>query len=324
MNTPLVSIFVQTYNFAPHIGACIESILSLRGGFPLEIIVIDDASTDDTDKVVRGFKDNRLNYLRHEKNRGSNATANEGYAWARGKYIARIDGDDSYRPCFLEKTVPVLESHPKVGLAYGDIALIDEKGAITVSGGNVRRNGRPPVGNEFFPLLIENYIPAPTTIMRREALLPLLPVPSDFGFLDWYLTTGIAEQWDSAYVDEVLADYRIHSTNMHRSMVRDGTGERTSFQVLDRLFANSIRAEEKRKARALVYGRNYLVYADKYFGSHMDTEARRCFWHAVRHHPPILFKPGVARRFAATLTNREWYEWGKKFLRGKGSIKREP
>ena len=62
---------------------------------------------------------------------------------------------------------------------------------------------------------------------QLSALLPLLPVPSDLSFLDWYITTGIAQSWQTHFVDEALADYRVHPTNMHGTMIRDRTGERT-------------------------------------------------------------------------------------------------
>ena len=90
---------------------------------------------------------------------------------------------------------------------------------MTRPAGLIHRDSRPSAVDEFFPLLMENFIPAPSTMVRREALLPLLPIPSRFRFLDWYLTTGIAQAWECCYVDAVLADYRVHRGNMHRAMV---------------------------------------------------------------------------------------------------------
>src|SRR5215831_12896186 len=288
---PPISFFVQTYNTAPFLAECIEGILRQQGNYEFEIILIDDASTDGTEQVARSFKDPRLRYIRHEKNQGAIATANEGYALCRGRFIARNDSDDRYHPNFLVKTVPVLEEDPRLGLVYGDISMIDAQGR-GIGERVVNRKNVPLRGNEFLPLLLNNYIPAPTTIMRREALQPLLPIPGDLRFFDWYLTTGITEQWDSCYVNEVLADYRIHTTNMHRSMIRDRTGEATSLKVLDRLFANGLRQEEKRRWRRHVYTATYLEYADKYFGTRMNEDARRCYRQAVALEPSCLLHPG--------------------------------
>jgi hypothetical protein len=198
-----------------------------------------------------------------------------------------------------------------VGLVYGDIATIDAGGRVTSPRGMVQRRGRPPRGDEFLPLLLENFIPAPSTVVRREALMPLLPIPSAFRFLDWYLTTGITERWNSCYVDAIVADYRVHDGNMHRAMVVDGTGEITSKQILDRLFTNGLRRDEKTRWRRQVYGSHYRVYADKYFGSRLDADARRCYSAAIMHQPRMLLEPGVLRRLAATIVGRRFYESAK-------------
>lgn len=315
MERLLVSIFVQVYNTEAFVGECLRSILALRGGFPLEIIVIDDASQDRTEQVIRSVADTRIRYLRHAKTAGAIATANEGYGLLRGDYIARIDSDDRYCPEFLEQTVPVLERERRVGLVYGDIATIDPQGLVTAAGGLVERSGRPLQGNELLPLLERNFIPAPATLMRREAMRGLLPIPADLSFLDWYLTVGITESWDSVFVDQVLADYRIHSNNMHRTMTRDKSGEITIFKVLDRIFANPQRATEKRRWRRHVYAVNWLSCGDKYFGCSMASDARRCYLRAIQHQPKYLLRGDIMRRLAASFFPRHWYERCKALLR---------
>jgi glycosyltransferase involved in cell wall biosynthesis len=311
-----VSFFVQAYNTDAFVGECLASILAQRGGFDFEVLVIDDASTDRTGREIEQFHDPRIEFRQHPHNKGTIATANEGYLSVTGDFIVRVDSDDRLRPDFLEQTVPRLLEEPSRGLVYGDIATIDPAGRITRPGGLIRRDGRPPSGDEFFPLLLENFIPAPSTLMRREALLPLLPIPSRFRFLDWYLTTGVAQTWNCCYVDTVLADYRVHSGNMHRAMVFDRTGEATSLQILDRLFAEDIRREEKANWRQQVYARHYLTYANKYFGVDMNADARRCYWKAITHHPALVMDAGVVRRLAATIVGRTVYETAKARLAG--------
>lgn len=309
-----VSFFVQAYNTEAFVAECIASILAQRGPYDFDVLVIDDASTDRTDREIAWFKDPRLDVRRHTVNKGAIATANEGYLSVTGDFVVRVDSDDRIRPGFLEHTLPLLLASPSVGLVYGDIATIDPAGRVTGMGGLVRRQGRQAVGDEFFPLLMENFIPAPATIVRREALLPLLPIPSRFRFLDWYLTTGITETWDSGYVDALLADYRLHETNMHRAMVLDRTGEVTSLQVLDQLFANPARGEEKAQWRSRIYANHYLTYADKYFGCGMNADARRCYWQAIAFQPSLVFDAGVSRRLAATVVGRGVYESAKSHL----------
>ena len=306
-----ISVFVQAYNTERFVAECLRSVLDQRGSFDIEILVIDDASTDATAAEIAKFVDSRIRVVRHTTNAGAIATANEGYSSLSGTAIVRLDSDDRLRPDFLLNTVPRLQEAPTRGLVYGDIATIDAHGRITCPRGMVRRDGRPAAGNEFFHLLLENFIPAPATLVRRDALTPLLPIPAGYRFLDWYLTTGITERWDSYYVDTVVADYRLHSSNMHEAMVLDRTGETTSAQVLARLFANGYRANEKARWRRRAYGSHYLTYADKYFGSGLDADARRCYLRAIGQQPRLLMNPGVVRRLVGTVIGRRLYESAK-------------
>jgi glycosyltransferase involved in cell wall biosynthesis len=312
---PLVSIFIQVYNTAPYLRRCLESVLALRGPWEREILVIDDASRDGCDRILEEFGSS-MHIIRHRQNLGANATANEGYAACRGKYLIRLDSDDSFRPNLLEELVPLLEIYPEAGLAYGDVALMDERDQITSPSGNVQRGGRPAVGDEFFELCLENFICAPATLVRREALAALLPVPSQYSFLDWYITTGIAHRWKTAFAKAVVADYRVHGENQHKRMVRDRSGEQISFAVLDSLWGDAWRKKEKELNRRKVYGRNFLVYADKYFGSGMWKDARRCYRKALFLEPSLLCKQGGGRRLIATWMPQNTYQWIKRILKG--------
>jgi glycosyltransferase involved in cell wall biosynthesis len=303
-----VTVFVQAYNTAGYVGECLESVFGQRGFEDFEVLVIDDASTDGTPDEIARFADPRLRAIRHDRNLGAIATANEGYAAAAGRLVVRIDSDDRLRPGFLARAVPLFAQYPRVGLVYGDIVTIDERGRVTSAGGMVNRKGQHEHGDELFALLQENYIPAPCTVVRREALAGLLPIPSELSFVDWYITTGIAEQWETCFVSEVLAEYRVHRENMHRAMILDRRGEASSRRILDALFSRPVRQAEKRRWRRRVYARHYLTYAEKYFGCDMTRDARRCYWEAIRRRPAVLRERGIARRFAATWVGQRSYD----------------
>ncbi|NEO21427.1 glycosyltransferase [Moorena sp. SIO4A5] len=309
--TPLVSFTVTAYNTEKYIGECLDSILAQEGNYDFEIVVVDDASKDDTEKIVRSYTDPRLHYIRHTKNQGAFATVNRGFEEARGKFVARIDSDDRYRSDFLTTVVPILQQYPEVGLVYGDIALIDSEGKITNSSGNVARQNRPAKGNELIPLLEKNYLPAPTTIARKEAWAEGLPIPRGFDFCDWYLSTSIAKKWEFYYCDRVLADYRIHQQNHHKSVILDKTGEKITFEVLEQIFSEPDRHLEKQKARKRVYATNYQTYADKYFGCQMIEDARRCYLQAIRYKSQLLLDFGVMRRLFGTMLGQQTYEKSK-------------
>jgi len=312
--TPRVSFFVQAYNTARYVGECLQSILAQKGAYAFDVLVIDDASTDGTAAEIARIKDPRVRVVRHDRNHGAMATANEGYLAVAGDFLVRIDSDDRLRPEFLLKTVPVLSGNPRLGLVYGDVATVDEAGRVTTAGGVVNRHGLPETGNEFFPLLMDNYVPAPATLVRRAALAGVLPAPAGLSFVDWHVTTAVAEHWDSQFVPEVLADYRVHSQGMHRTMILDRSGEVSSLQILDARLDGSWRRAEKRLWKRRVYASHYLTYADKYFGVGMTADARRCYLQAIRTRPSTLLTAGVGRRLAGSIVGRRSYDSLKKLV----------
>jgi glycosyltransferase involved in cell wall biosynthesis len=310
---PRVSIVVTTYNFERFIGACLRSVLALEGGEDMEVIVVDDASTDASEQVIRGITDPRLRYIRHAANQGAAATVNHAFAEARGEFIARIDGDDRYRPGFLRKAMQALEANPRAGLVCGRIHMLgpqdEDFGASALS------VPAPSSGDYFAALLAENFISAPTVLGRREAWEAALPVPDGMNFCDWYMALCVAELWQVAVVDEVLADYRVHPQQMHATMIGDRSGERTTWRVLDHFFERSPRAAEIAPRRGAIYARHWAQWADRYFGLGLHGEARRCYLQAIGARPGLAFDAGIARWLAATYLGAQRYERLKAWLR---------
>src|SRR5262245_34368431 len=113
-SSPRVSFFVQAYNTSDYVEECLDSVLAQRGGYEFDVLVIDDASTDDTAGRLAKYRDSRVRVVRHERNQGAIATANEGYAAAAGEFVVRLDSDDRLRPDFLSKTVPILTARPEL------------------------------------------------------------------------------------------------------------------------------------------------------------------------------------------------------------------
>ena len=312
MSEPAVSFVVLSYNYARYIGDCIASILNQQGDHDLEVIVVDDASTDNSDDVIRSFHDARIRYIRHPENLGHGATVTDGLRAARGRLVARIDSDDRYRSEFLNEMVPLFDEHPDIGLAYADVAIIDDAGKQNVDHVDVVHGGRDFHGWEYVQLLEENFICAPTIIARREEWLHALPVPSWLVFHDWYFTLKMARRRPFYFRSRVLADYRVHGTNYHTVISRNKSEEASIFGFLDELYAipedDSQLEAEKQAARRRIYGRHYLQLAQKYFWFRHNADARRCYLRAVRNRPELLARPEVLRQLAATIAGRGAYD----------------
>lgn len=128
---PAVSVILPTYNRAALISRAIQSVLG-QTFTDLELLVIDDGSTDDTAGVVSAFGDPRLFYHRLEHGERS-AARNRGIRLSRGKWIAFLDSDDWYLPGKLAVQVADLQSHPEAGLSLGGWRIVDPGGRVIQS-----------------------------------------------------------------------------------------------------------------------------------------------------------------------------------------------
>ena len=129
-NQPKVSVIIPTYNRAHLIGRAIKSVLN-QTYQDFEIIIVDDGSTDNTEKLIKNFqkKDKRIKYIQYKVNKGEGAARNTGIKISKSPFIAFQDSDDESFPQRLEKQIKVFENESqKVGLVYSDMILIDKRG----------------------------------------------------------------------------------------------------------------------------------------------------------------------------------------------------
>ncbi len=120
----IVSVVIPTFNRAPLIGRAISSVLA-QSYSDIEVIVVDDGSTDDTPKIMEAFVDPRIRYLRRKKNLGASASRNEGIAAASGSFVAYLDSDDTWEPQKLKCQLSAILSHsnPSKVVSYSQIAI---------------------------------------------------------------------------------------------------------------------------------------------------------------------------------------------------------
>lgn len=130
MSNPLVSVIIPTYNNAAFIVQAVRSVLSQS--YPhVEIIVIDDGSTDDTAVSLQPLMS--CIHYHYQENQGVSAARNTGISLANGRYIAFLDGDDQYLPDKLEKQVALLEAHPEAGCCHSGWVMVSEAADGTMS-----------------------------------------------------------------------------------------------------------------------------------------------------------------------------------------------
>jgi len=122
-----VSVIIPCYNYARFLPECLKSVLS-QENVKLNVLVIDDASTDNSAKVAKEWakKDSRIEVIIHKKNKGHIATFNEGLKWATNDYTVLISSDDMLTPGSLARAASLMDSRPEVGFVYGSAILIKE------------------------------------------------------------------------------------------------------------------------------------------------------------------------------------------------------
>lgn len=162
---PLVSVIIPVYNRLTHLHAAIESVLA-QTHRPIEIIVVDDGSTEDVRKHLEPYAD-RIIYLEKEHG-GVASTRNAGVGRATGEFIAFLDDDDVFLPEKLEKQVAVLRDHPEIALVYSDEYLLDEAGRMTET--SQQKDRIPPLPSGFIArdFFMDSFIALMTVTVRRS------------------------------------------------------------------------------------------------------------------------------------------------------------
>jgi glycosyltransferase involved in cell wall biosynthesis len=216
---PLVSVIMPTYNRGALIGKSIESVLS-QTYRELELIVIDNFSADDTEHVVQAYagRDARVRYIKCANHGLVAASRNAGMRAATGTYLAFLDSDDLWLPEKLQKQVEFLERRTDVFLVYSKF-FVSRNGKMAGVGPRTRRMARGRVFEQLF--VSDNMIGSLTVMMRRADDASAYYFRTDrelYAVEDYDLWLRIARRETLDFIDEPLAIYTIHDTNMTASL----------------------------------------------------------------------------------------------------------
>lgn len=210
---PKVTIAIPTHNRGRFLPKAIESVLSQTYS-DFELLVVDNASTDNTKKVVKQYKDSRLRYYRNKSNIGMINNWNRCVKLARGKYLVILGDDDLLYPIFLEESTQVHQKY-KLGFSFTHCNKVDSEGKIIVRWGY----NFPPAGllkgEKYLELTIKygacltnsSTVLLNTDIFNKIGLFEGKYASNTFDFNMWI---RIANEFDVYFIDKVLIDYRIH------------------------------------------------------------------------------------------------------------------
>ncbi len=214
MSIPVISVVLPFFNASPYLREALESLLKQTFA-DFECILINDGSTDDSELIIQSIKDERIRYIRNLENKGLVYSLNLGLNEAKGRYIARMDGDDICHMDRFQKQVDYLQLHPGADLVASVVELINEKGQLT----GYWKDDRDHIVEED----IRNFLPmnnciAHPTVMAKAAIIKELrynesqPQAEDYDlWLRW-----IASGHTIHKIEQCLLKQRIHSNSFTR------------------------------------------------------------------------------------------------------------
>ncbi len=211
-----VSVITPSYNQAHFIEETIKSVLSQKGDFELEYIVMDGGSTDGTVDILKKYG-NKIKWV-SEKDKGQADGINKGWKIATGNIIAYLNSDDAYEPGAIQAAVDVFKKHPEIGWVYGKCRIVDENGK------NVRgfiKWYRHAIGRNYSynMLLTENFVAQPTVFLRKKII-------DDMGYLDanqhlvmdYEYWLRIGRKYKAMFINKYISRFRIYKQSKSGSM----------------------------------------------------------------------------------------------------------
>lgn len=256
----LVTVVISSYNHAPYIEQSILSVIAQT--YPhVELLVIDDGSTDDSVKRIEALQRIHNFDFRAQKNKGLTRTLNEAIDRAQGEYIAPFGSDDiMMRDRLLLQMEHVIDK-PEVGICAGNIELMQSDGTPYPE----KRKGPQPAFRrlDFEDVFLEKkpFAPAPTMLIRKEALEKVGGFNPAIRLEDLYIQLKITHA--GYYIDalgNVLARYRKHQTNTYKNIrfmtesilrIYEDYADHPAYDQVRCRFINSMLVKASRKDRAL-------------------------------------------------------------------------
>ncbi|PIT99532.1 MAG: hypothetical protein COT74_11070 [Bdellovibrionales bacterium CG10_big_fil_rev_8_21_14_0_10_45_34] len=220
---PLVSVIMPVYNSAKYVKKSINSVLE-QSYQNIELIIVDDGSTDESAQIIKELRDPRVRY-QYQENKGVQRlaeTINAGLSKASGKYVTMMPSDDLWPNYRLSRQVPLMEANPEVVLCFGKQKLIDpEDNEIgeTKPPRELERIRNSPRGQALHEMFVWNYIPQPTVLIRKATLDKIggYLQPSYLYAEDYPTHMELTKHGELLFIPEYFALYRLHPNQMTRT-----------------------------------------------------------------------------------------------------------
>lgn len=226
ISQPVISVIIPTYNYGRFLRECLDSVF-VQTFRDIEVIVIDDGSTDDTPAILESISEPRLKHFRIA-NSGISGARNAGLSHAQGEFVAFNDADDRWRPHKLETELAIMRAEPSVGAVFSNFIRFNERGflpdqfsfypeLLSVSArDSLDGHGKVILGDPFCELIRFGQFPVYIQPMLfRSRLLHDLQFPTSLRRSEeLYFAMRFYERCEVGYIPEVLSEVRRHGANI--------------------------------------------------------------------------------------------------------------
>jgi len=317
---PKVSVCIPAYNGRVYLKRTMDSVLQ-QSISDWELVICDDASTDDTRDVCRSFQDRRVRYLRFDRNGGQAVNWNRCINAADGEYIILLHQDDFLEPTYLQRAVEVLDANRDVGLVHCSVQHVDASGdPVSLQRLYDQDRVEPGVGL-WRQLIVRGCVVNPAGVMVKKRVYEVVgPFTTEIAWgIDWHMWIRVALRFDVAYLADTLASYRQHAqsgTAAVAAAARNGSDERWVIEdIFDgipetRLDLRAMRAVAMRQ----VAHRTWCL-AETMCQQGLMSSARAGVREAVRIWPAMLLRRRVWLLWAATYLGYDWFYRIRRLLR---------
>jgi glycosyltransferase involved in cell wall biosynthesis len=305
--SPRISVVIPTYNRARILGRALDSVFAQTVD-DLEVIVVDDGSSDDTKGMIARYP-RPVTFL-EQANAGPAAARNRALAIARGEFIAFLDSDDTYLPMHLRAHLDVFARSPEVGLVHGASEVVDAQGRSV----KLQRPLPEHRGRVLPALLFHNFVTLSAVVMRRACYEQVGPMHETLRFAeDWLYWLRIAAHVPFDYVDEVTLRFERSVVSASRRPLPDLAAENR--RMLDLAFADPSLGPIIAPYQAAAYARMYRGYASMALEVFRGREARGFLGEALRSRPG---DPESLVLLAKTFLPEGWVRAARRWTRGRG------
>lgn len=274
MAGPTVSVIIPTHNRSLLLGRAVKSVLD-QTFQDFELIVVDDASMDETEQLIKSFQDKRIIYIRHEINLGSNPARNTGLMHANGEYIAFLDSDDEWLPEKLNKQLEIFrKGTEKLGLVSTGY-IYDQK------------PNEPFIpqyrGNVLKQIIIANIVGSTSTPLIKKVCFKKAGIFDETmpASQDWDMWIRIAQYYNFDFDPQLLTHYYWQTDSISKNIKK--------IKKAHRLILNKYKYILKTFPKKVLIER--YLYEGRYFFWRRDLlESFRYFMKAVFLNPLVFFR----------------------------------